>query len=130
VRLRHLTNCPEIVAGDLTRLRELLHPKRDYPFLGRYSLAYATVAVGQASVRHRLKTDEVYYILSGQGIMHVDEDSAPVSPGDVVEIPPNSVQWIENTGPHDLAFLCIVDPARRTEDEEILGSLSSQPRKP
>lgn len=124
-----MTNCPDIVAGDLTLLRELLHPDRDYPFFGRYSLAHATVAVGQASARHKLKTDEVYYILAGQGIMHVDEDSAPVGPGDVVEIPPNSVQWIENTGPDDLVFLCLVDPAWRTEDEEILGSPASRPRK-
>jgi len=121
MRIRKLIDCPEITAGDATRLRELLHPSRNYPFGGRYSLAHASVAVGQASVGHRLKTDEVYYILSGQGIMHVDADSTPVAQGDVVEIPPGSIQWIENIGPDDLVFLCIVDPAWRAEDEEVLG---------
>ncbi len=120
MRLRRLNDCPEIVAGDFTRLRELLHPTRNYPFLGRYSLAHAIVPVGRASVKHKLKSDEVYYILSGQGIMHVDEETAPVGPGDAVEIPPNSFQWIENTGLDDLVFLCIVDPAWRTEDEEVV----------
>lgn len=130
MRIRHLTDCPKIIAGDFTRLRELLHPKRNYPFSGRYSLAHAIVDVGQASARHRLKTDEVYYILAGKGIMHVDGDSAPVGLGDVVEIPPGSVQWIENTSSYDLAFLCIVDPAWCAEDEEIMEEPSSRLRKP
>lgn len=120
MRIRKLSDCPEITAGDGTRLRELLHPNRNYPFGSRYSLARATVTAGHASVKHRLRTDEAYYILSGQGIMHVDEDSAQVGPGDVVEVPPDSIQWIENAGPDDLVFLCIVDPAWRAEDEEIL----------
>lgn len=119
--IRKLQNCPEIIAGDHTRLRELLHPDREYPFTGRYSLAQAIVAPGEASVRHRLRTDEVYYILSGTGEMHVDDETATVSAGDAVDIPPGSAQWIENTGEEDLVFLCIVDPAWRETDEEVLG---------
>jgi mannose-6-phosphate isomerase-like protein (cupin superfamily) len=88
--IRKLTDCPEITAGDDTRLRELLHPDRDYSFSGRYSLAHAVVKPGRASVRHRLRTDEVYYILQGTGEMHLDDDTAPVSAGDAVEIPPGS----------------------------------------
>lgn len=118
--IRKLKDCPEITAGDNTRLRELLHPRRDYVFDGRYSLAHALLAPGQASVRHRLTTDEVYYILQGTGEMHVDEETAAVEAGDAVEIPPGSEQWIRNTGTADLAFLCIVDPAWRAADEEIL----------
>jgi mannose-6-phosphate isomerase-like protein (cupin superfamily) len=53
--------------------------------------------------------------------MHVDDESADVVAGDALDIPPNSVQFIENTGDEELAFLCIVDPAWRAEDEEILG---------
>lgn len=121
MRIRRLKDCPEIIAGDNTRLRELLHPDRDYPFSGRYSLARAVVAPGQSSVRHRLQTDEVYYIIQGEGEMHVDGETAVVSEGDAIEIPPGSEQWIKNTGQSDLAFLCIVDPAWRESDEEILG---------
>ena len=112
--------CEPIIAGDGTTLRELLHPGREYPFTGRYSIAHAVVKPGQASQRHRLTTDEVYYILSGTGRMHVDDDVAEVATGDAIDIPPDSVQFIENTGDEDLAFLCIVDPAWRAEDEEIL----------
>jgi mannose-6-phosphate isomerase-like protein (cupin superfamily) len=120
MRIRRLSECSEFIAGDLTCLRELLHPDREYPFDGRYSLAHAVVAPGGKSRRHCLKTDEVYYILSGRGQMHVDDESAEVGPGDALEIPPGAVQWIENIGPDELAFLCIVDPAWRAEDEEVL----------
>lgn len=118
--IRKLADCDEIIAGDKSRLRELLHPERVYSFAGRYSLAQALVKAGQATLKHRLLSDEVYYILSGQGIMHVDRESEAVAAGDVIEIRPGSVQWIENVGRKDLIFLCIVDPAWNEADEEIL----------
>ena len=118
--IRKLNNCEEIVAGDHVHLRELLHPDRNYQFSGRYSLAHAALAAGDKSARHRLATSEVYYILSGTGLMYLDDESARVAKGDVVEIPPGSIQWIENTGREELAFLCIVDPAWRAVDEEVL----------
>ena len=120
MRLRRLSECALITAGDDTRLLELLHPDRDYPFDGRYSLAHASVAPGQATRPHRLTIDEVYYILNGTGEMHVDSESAPVTSGDAIEIPPGATQWIINTGSGNLDFLCIVDPAWRHEDEAIL----------
>ncbi len=120
MRIIRLSERAEIPAGDQTRLRELLHPDRDYPFDGRYSLAHAVLAPGQASVAHRLQTDEVYYIIKGRGEMHIDDESAVLQSGDTVEIPPGAVQSIRNLGETDLVFLCIVDPAWRTEDEEIL----------
>jgi mannose-6-phosphate isomerase-like protein (cupin superfamily) len=118
--IRKLHDCKEITAGDGTRLRELLHPKRSYPFSGRYSFAYASVPPGKRSKRHRLATDEVYYIISGQGKMFINGQTAEVGPGDAIDIPPDAEQYIENTGDQDLAFLCIVDPAWRVEDEVVL----------
>jgi mannose-6-phosphate isomerase-like protein (cupin superfamily) len=120
MKIKKLKDCPQITAGDNTTLREILHPERDHPFAGRYSLAHAVLPPGQASLKHRLKTDEVYYVLAGKGEMHVDNESAVVEAGDTVEIPPGSIQWITNTGDNDLAFLCLVDPAWTEDDEEIL----------
>ncbi len=117
--IRDLHTGKEILAGDATLLRELLHPdKADLQI--RYSLAHATVKPNQSSLPHRLKTSEVYYILEGEGIMYVDDESAKVRSGQAVYIPPNSVQYIKNTGNSDLKFLCIVDPAWRPQDEEVL----------
>ena len=118
--IRKLKDCSEITAGDGTILRELLHPSRDYKFSGRYSLAHAVLPMSGKSLPHRLQSDEVYYILKGRGIMHIDDRTTEVSDGDAIDIPPGSLQWIENVGATDLEFLCIVDPAWRSEDEEIL----------
>jgi len=116
--IRNLAACEEFTAGDNCRLRELLHPdKADLAV--RYSLAHAVVAPGQTTWLHALRTTEVYYILSGRGTMHIDGETAPVRPGDAVYIPPSAKQQITNTGPDDLVFLCIVDPAWRSRDEVV-----------
>lgn len=118
--IKSLKDCEEFIAGDSTILRELLHPAKERLAL-RYSLAHAVLGPGKSSRPHRLKTSEVYYILEGQGIMHIDIESSPVGPGDAVYIPPNAVQFIRNTSEErDLKFLCIVDPAWRKDDEEVL----------
>jgi len=117
--IRDLCACKEIIAGDKTTLRELLHPdKADLEI--RYSLAHATLKPGQSSLPHRLKISEVYFILQGQGVMYVEDESAEVHSGQAIYIPPNSTQHIRNTGDSDLKFLCIVDPAWQPEGEEIL----------
>lgn len=116
--IKVLKDCPEFVAGDSTSLRELLHPDKAALAI-RYSLAHATLKPGKTSLSHSLKTSEVYYILQGQGIMHIGNESAPVHPGQTIYIPPHAKQFIENNGKEDLKFLCIVDPAWRAEDEEV-----------
>ncbi len=116
--IKDLLDCEEFIAGDDSLLRELLHPdKTDLAI--RYSLAHAVVKPGQISKPHKLKTSEVYYILEGEGIMHINGESKEIKPGQAIYIPPNSRQCIWNTGSSELKFLCIVDPAWRHEDEEI-----------
>lgn len=117
--IRDVAICQEIIANDGCRLRELLHPKKESLKIG-YSLAHACVEAGMKTLPHRLKTSEVYYIVEGQGVMHIDGEKSPVRPGQAIYIPPGAVQWIENIGKNSLRFLCIVDPAWREEDEEIL----------
>ena len=116
--VQKLNDCAEFMAGDSTRLRELLHPDKQAIAL-RYSLAHATLAVGETSQPHSLKTSEVYYILSGRGEMHIDDESQIVEAGDAVYIPPNTRQFIRNCSDEPLVFICIVDPAWRKEDETV-----------
>lgn len=118
--IRDLSSCKEIIAGDRTLLRELLSPLND-PLDLRYSLAIARVRPGTTTRLHRLKNSEVYYIVSGEGEMAIDDERERVYPGCAVYIPPGSAQQIKNIGDRALVFLCIVDPAWRAEDEEVLG---------
>jgi mannose-6-phosphate isomerase-like protein (cupin superfamily) len=121
VLVRSLRSCRRFTAGDGTALRELFHPAKEKLAL-RYSLAHAVVKPKITSLPHRLKTSEVYYIIAGKGRMQIDGESRPVKPGDAVYIPPKAVQCITNTGTTPLEFICIVDPAWRKQDEEILSA--------
>lgn len=116
--VRKLNDCPEFIAGDRSILRELLHPDKA-PLELRYSLAHAIIPAGATSTPHSLTTSEVYYILSGQAQMHIDDEVQTIRPGDAVYIPPNARQYVVNDGADPLVFLCIVDPAWREEDETV-----------
>ncbi|MFC1576340.1 cupin domain-containing protein [Candidatus Omnitrophota bacterium] len=117
--VKSLRKCPSFISGDNVILRELLHRDKG-KFSFRYSLAYAKLPARKASVPHRLKTSEVYYILKGKGVMHIDRESRRVGAGDAIYIPPRRRQYIKNPGNAALEFLCIVDPAWKKKDEEIL----------
>ena len=118
--IKDLERCEEFIAGDNTILRELLHGKRERLKI-HYSLAHAALKPGERSLLHKLKeSSEIYYVLEGKGVMHIDEESEEVKKDQVIYIPPNSKQYIENKGKADLRFLCIVDPAWKSEDEVIL----------
>ncbi len=114
-----LTDRPEFLAGDHTVLRELLHPAKQPLALG-YSVAHGTLASGARSKWHRLTSAEVYYILAGRGRLTVDDSVVAVETGSVVYVPPGGKQSLENNGPTAIEFLCVVDPAWRSEDEEVL----------
>ncbi|NIM19982.1 MAG: cupin domain-containing protein [Candidatus Latescibacteria bacterium] len=117
--VRDYRRCREITAGDGTRLRELFNPLKDDIELD-YSFAIARLAPGEASILHRLKSSEIYYVLVGEGEIHIGGDQAEIRPGQTIYVPPNAAQRVKNTGDVDLAFICIVNPAWKTEDEEIL----------
>ncbi|MDD5561983.1 MAG: cupin domain-containing protein [Candidatus Omnitrophica bacterium] len=117
--IKKLEDCPKFISGDKAILRELLHADKG-KFKFRYSLAHAVVKPGKTTNPHKLKTSEVYYILKGSGLMYIDKKTAKVNSGCAIYIPPSSTQYIKNTGKANLEFLCIVDPAWRKEDEEII----------
>jgi mannose-6-phosphate isomerase-like protein (cupin superfamily) len=119
VIVRRLNECEEFLAGDYTRLRELLHPDRAPVKLG-YSLAHGHLEPGADSKRHRLSSTEVYYFLAGRGMFHVDGHASPVEPGMVIYVPPDTEQWVQNSGDSKLEFLCLVEPAWKAEDEHIM----------
>ncbi len=117
--IKNLKDCKKITAGDNSALRELLNPSKENLKI-RYSLAHAIVKPGELTLAHRLKSSEVYYIMEGEGEMYIDEEKEKVSAGQAIYIPPDSVQQIKNIGESDLVFLCIVDPAWKAGDEEVL----------
>ena len=114
-----LSGCNTFKGVDGTMIRELLHPKNDGVSLP-CSLAYASLSPQTSSHPHCLQATEMYFILTGTGRMHINNESKMLSKGCVVYIPPNARQYIENTGEEELSFLCIVAPPWSKEKEEVL----------
>lgn len=104
------------IANDGCLIRELLHPAHGDCALD-YSLALAEVAAHASTYRHRLAQPEVYFILEGEGDLHVDATVVRLKPGDTALIPAHAEQWIDNRGAGLLRFLAICNPPWRAEDD-------------
>ncbi len=86
------------------------------------SIARARVAPGVTTALHRLRgIAERYVIVSGVGRATIG-DMAPivVAEGDVVRIPPDTAQCIQNTGNQDLIFYCICTPPFAQDHYQML----------
>lgn len=120
--IKRLNDCEKIEGLDGTIIRELLNPHHDKEDLKLgYSLAHATLESGEISKPHKFfEASEVYYILSGSGIMYIDDEQAEVKEGDTIYIPPAGIQYIQNTSSQSLEFLCIVFPAWTPDAEELV----------
>jgi len=57
-------------------------------------------------------TEQVYYILSGKGVMILGDRRIVVEPHTSIFIPPHVVHAIENTGLEDLVFVVVSAPAQ------------------
>lgn len=110
---------PAIEGNEGTKIKQYFHPHNTFDGI-RFSLAQFSVKPSRRSLRHKLQSSEVYYILEGEGVLSVNGEKITVSKDDSVYVPPLSEQFIENTGSTDLRFLCIVDPAWKSQDETIL----------
>ena len=62
------------ITTDGSLIREVFHPQRDDLSMS-CSIAHATVKVGESTTPHTLKkSSEVYVILSGKGVMHINDE--------------------------------------------------------
>jgi mannose-6-phosphate isomerase-like protein (cupin superfamily) len=81
------------------------------------SLAEATLPAGFATQRHHHKdSEEIYYVVEGEGELELDGERAAVGPGDAVLIPPGAWHEIRASEAGPLRFLCCCAPPYRHED--------------
>ncbi|HMV47269.1 MAG TPA: cupin domain-containing protein [Blastocatellia bacterium] len=64
---------------------------------------------GAAIGYHPQKEDEVYYILSGTGVMQMNGKEFPVKPGDAILTRPGSSHGLKQTGKDDLALIIVYE---------------------
>ena len=79
------------------------------------SLAEASLPAESSTTRHfHKRSEELYFILSGEGTMEIDGETRPVTVGHAILIPANS--WHQITATSDLKFLCCCAPPYAHED--------------
>ena len=109
------------VTKDGSEIRELMHPSVHGN--AKQSLAEATVQPGCTTRLHRHRTtEEIYYIVQGEGEMVLGDERFRVRAGDTICIPPGAAHCIENSGSAALRILCACSPAYDHRDTDLLGA--------
>ena len=90
------------------------------------SLAEEVLPVGAKVTSHFHKeTEEIYYILSGRGLMTVGDEVREVASGDAIFIPTGQRHTLENNGDAPLTLLLVCGPAYSAEDHLSLNEKQS-----
>jgi quercetin dioxygenase-like cupin family protein len=109
VELRSIAAAEPFTTKDGSTIRELHHTPAQ-------SLAEARLEPGQATQRHyHGRTEEIYLLTAGGGVLELDGERRDVRPGDAVLIPPGA--WHELTaGPAGATLLCMCAPPYSHDD--------------
>ena len=104
---------------DGSTIRELMHP--DTHGNRNQSLAEAIVPAGAKTELHLHKnSEEIYFILAGEGEMTLGDHKFHVTAGDTICIAPNIPHQIFNFAQSELKFLCACSPAYSHADTMLL----------
>lgn len=108
--IQNIDNVPAFTAKDGSEIRELLAHRNST--IRNQSLAEARLPMGASTRPHyHPQTEEIYYILEGEGEMRIGDSSTHVRPGDAIAIMPGAMHQICNSGSRTLKFLCCCAPA-------------------
>ncbi len=125
VDVHNIDVVPAFTTKDGSEIRELLAHRNSA--IRQQSLAEARLQPGQQTTPHyHIRTEEIYYILAGEGEMQVGPDVRRVQVGDAIAIPPGEVHTITNTGQQELKFICCCAPAYEHEDTVLVEHAGSQ----
>ena len=117
--IRNLNEVPAFTTKDGSEIRELLADRNSS--IVKQSLAEARLAPGLSTTPHYHPiTEEIYYILTGEGLMRIADESRRVGPGDAIAIPPGMTHQITNTGREELRFLCCCAPGYQHDDTVLV----------
>jgi mannose-6-phosphate isomerase-like protein (cupin superfamily) len=86
--------------------------------LASISAAFVAVDPGKTSpLHHHERTEEVYMIVRGTGVMHLGEERQVIAAGDCISIPIGLVHAIGNPGPEVLEIWVATSPPYCEEDD-------------
>ena len=97
------------VTLDGSLVTELVRPERGGS--RNVSVAEAVVSPGESTRRHAHRlSDEVYLVLSGEGVVTLGAKSYAVEPGSCLFLPAGQAHSARCDGPEALRILCICAP--------------------
>ena len=104
---------------DGSLVRELIRPGSDVR--AHVSLAEATLMPGDQTMMHyHEKSQEIYHITQGSGVMSLKTDDFCIGAGDSILIPAGTRHSVRNTGIEPMKILCFCSPAYTHEDTVLL----------
>lgn len=113
--VRSIDQVPAFTTKDGSEIRELLASRNSA--IRNQTLAEARLPPGASTAaHHHVQTEEIYYILEGEGLMQIGDEAQAVTAGDAIAIPPRALHKITNTGSRMLKFLCCCAPGYEHED--------------
>lgn len=100
------------VGGEIVKDNET-YLLKDNKFLKNLVVSSTDLKPRQSTRGHRHHgQEEVYYFVSGQGTMDIDEENFPVKSGDIVLIPDGAFHRVHNSADSNLYFVCVFDGKR------------------
>ena len=114
-----------IVSRDRAGIINTAHGSEIRPLIDRTtsgvtqcSLAEEMLPPGCAvTPHHHREIEEIYYVVSGRGLMTVGDETREVEAGDAVYVPRGHWHTLENTGNQPITLLVACGPAFFYEDE-------------
>ena len=86
------------------------------------SLAEETLPPGCAvTPHHHREIEEIYYVVSGRGLMTVGDEIREVIAGDAIYVPRNHRHSLSNTGSEPIRLILVCGPAFFYEDQVFEG---------
>jgi mannose-6-phosphate isomerase-like protein (cupin superfamily) len=103
---------------DGSLIEELVRPETHGA--AHLSVAVATIAAGQSTLAHfHGRSEEVYYVLQGEGVLLQNGLATDLHPGEAHLIRPGVEHKVVAAGPEPLRILCLCAPPYQHEDTTL-----------
>ncbi len=106
-----------VAAGKDTTIQVLISSQEGPNF----ALRKFSMKPGGGMPRHTNSVEHEQYVLRGQAVITIGDETHHVQTGDVVYIPEGAVHSYENTGEEPFEFLCIVP--NKPDEIKIVGEM-------
>ena len=114
--IRNRKHASAIKTAHGSELRPLID--RTTSGITRCSLAEEILPPGCAvTPHHHREIEEIYYVVSGSGLMTVGDETREVTAGDAVYVPPGHRHTLRNTGSEAIKLILVCGPAFFYEDQ-------------